>query len=527
MSLPNLSNLSNLSKLSLEDAKCKPCGVTKQSFSFLLPGLTPSPGQPEPVFDEKDYVCQICAVHLNYPSEGFIPSDGEIYQLQDAFDDYQNQTQTEEEKQRFHDAACVAADKIRKSNPRRTQVELLLPGCGHQFHKLCLQKQVMSRSPLRKQCPICKTPIHSSILADLKGESGSSGSSSAAPRGLVRERSAASTIPESDDEDDEDEDGDGDEPRAQVPRPAPWFPLPDIPDLPDPPPPIPEAPGMDANNAADIAQAVQQYFNDLGRPLGDLANRLEAVTGPFATDESIRFAREAIASLRYVSRQYRNVYEDRFADFGSLIHIQWDEEIGNIIFAYHFMYTSFYRFNEGIEYPYEGSTNINFMIVLFQALIRALVPPSEINNPIAYSQLETTWRYQIDVDSGFALDGGTGPESRQLHLFREIVFYSRDVQNDVRMQPITGFMTTLNNRRNIPENTRRTFVLLTTMLQAAMKEAILNQFTGGTGQLVRFHEDITEHLNALVNDDGNGNVINMREEFRVTVGNALEAITQQ
>ena len=166
-------------------AKCEPCGVTRQSFSFLLPGVTLPPGQAEPVFDEKDYTCQICMVSLNYPSEGFVAADGEIYAMQTAMDDYQAPTPTAAEQERYDNLAILAADKIRKSNPKRTEVELLIPGCGHQFHRLCLQKQVMGRQQLNDKCGICRTQIDPTILASLRGEPSPSESS----RGLVRGRS--------------------------------------------------------------------------------------------------------------------------------------------------------------------------------------------------------------------------------------------------------------------------------------------------------------------------------------------------
>ena len=193
MSLPNLSGLC------LGHDQCEACGVTRQSFSFLLPGVTLFPGQTEPAFDEKDYVCQICMVHLNYPSEGFVAADGKIYETQTAIDDYQAPTPTVCEQERNHEAFSLAADKIRKSNPKRTQVELLIPGCGHQFHRLCLQKQVMGRQQLSDKCGICRTQIDPTILASLRREPSTSESS----RGLVRERSAASTIADSEDEEGE------------------------------------------------------------------------------------------------------------------------------------------------------------------------------------------------------------------------------------------------------------------------------------------------------------------------------------
>lgn len=186
MSLPNLSRLSHV---------CAPCGVTRQEFSFLLPGLSLAPGQPTPILAEEDYECQICQIHLNYPASGFKESDGEIKLLEAQLEELRDPEQIKAAKATFHEAALAAAQNIRLSDPARTQVEVLLPGCGHQFHRQCLSTWVNSQSENSDKC-LCRTPIDTSILQTLRPSS-----AAPVPRGLVRERSgAASTIAESDDE---------------------------------------------------------------------------------------------------------------------------------------------------------------------------------------------------------------------------------------------------------------------------------------------------------------------------------------
>ena len=509
--MPNLPNLSNLS---LEDAKCEPCGVTKQSFSFFLPGLTPSPSQPEPTFDEKDYMCQICSVHLNYPSEGFIPSDGEIYQLQDAFDDYRNQTQTREEKEQFHDAACLATDTIRKSNPRRTQVELLIPGCGHQFHKMCLEKYVKSQNQFRNQCPICKTPIHPTILADLRGEPASA-SSSAAPRGLARERSAASTIQESDSDDD-----DGDGPRAQVPRvereesrdeldmpplqPVPVFPLP--------------APLPDEN-----AALFQEYFDQVELYIAVVQARLDLTDPEFASNPQFVFAFAAMDTLREAKGIYMES-TDVFAAYPSQIHLKWDEAIGQIVFTYILMENALDLLDDASQSGRgQGRRNYTSVLNSLRRLILKLVP-SSFNNMLTYLRLGTTWEYQQDAYFQL-LDGGARVESA-FYLSRNIGL-SEGTQSDPRMQPILVFMNNLSTMFGIGENTKRTFFTLETMLKAATRRAIVGTTAEDIGEIRRFYDNITAHLNTIVDGYGDREVVALRETFRTTTTNAFQAIVQQ
>jgi hypothetical protein len=478
MSLPNLSNLS---KLSLEDAKCEPCGVTKQSFSFLLPGLTPSPGQPEPVFNEKDYICQICLVNLNYPSKGFIASDGDMYQLQYEFD--KNKTPTQEETDRHHDAACVAADKIRKSNPMRTQVELLLPGCGHQFHKMCLQTQVMGQSQLRNQCPICRTPIDPAILTGLISEASSS-SSSASPRGLVRERSAASTIAESDSDDDDDE---------SAPRAAQRF---------------------RENTQAEVAQAVQEYFADIETAANAFEAMINQATPSFAGNPYVPLATQALVSLREAARLYMDQSPDEFAELGNMLHSMWDDEIGKFVFVHLLM--------EAASRTQQGQAGAVFWLVTtVEALIIQKLVPSQFDNAIAHSQLGTTWRYQED-SSGVVFNGYQAVGEVRLRMFREVEL-SEEMESDVRMQPIITFMANLTNVAGISPDSKMTFITLTTMLKAAMKKAMTNEWRSFRGELQRFNEKIRSYMDTLVQPYGDATTIRLSEEFKQITGNAFRA----
>lgn len=171
MPLPNLSRLCHT---------CPPCGATRQDFSILLPGLSLTPGQPNPILDEEDYNCVICSVNLSYPARGFVESDGPIFQQQTEFDELRDPEQIRVAKASFHVEALGVAQTIRTTNPARTQVELLLPGCGHQFHRQCLVSWANGQRNKSGRCPICSTPIDNDILQGLRGQ---------APSGLVRQRS--------------------------------------------------------------------------------------------------------------------------------------------------------------------------------------------------------------------------------------------------------------------------------------------------------------------------------------------------
>ena len=155
--LPDLSKLSH---------RCEPCGVTRQTFT-----MTSLVGQQQE--------CTMCMVSLHYPAFGFVPSDGEIYDLQKEFD--KKLDPTPEEVEEYDTAARKAADKIRGTNASRTQIEVLDPGCGHQFHRFCLSRHVKSNAGNRDQCVICYELIDRNILSSLRGS---------LQRGVTRQRNA-------------------------------------------------------------------------------------------------------------------------------------------------------------------------------------------------------------------------------------------------------------------------------------------------------------------------------------------------
>ena len=174
--LPDLSNLC---------IKCnavnhvEPTGVTREQFNPLLPGMSLKPGFTEiDVLDAKDLECSICSYFINGPAEGFSLEAGDKQEMVDeqtAFNVLSG-SETKDARPAYYRIAMEAAASIRLSNPRRTQIEWLNPGCLHQFHRICLSRWCNSSPSFEKRtkCPICSSEIDASIFASLTGQ-GSSG----------------------------------------------------------------------------------------------------------------------------------------------------------------------------------------------------------------------------------------------------------------------------------------------------------------------------------------------------------------
>lgn len=160
--------LPNLSKLTCQ--KCEPISVIRQEFSPFLPGVTPTPNfNPVKHIQEEDLTCAICAAFINFPSGGFSLANGdspEIVDMQKEYDALLDPSQLVEQLPAYYEFGSKEADKIRKKDPKRTQVELLMPGCGHQFHRECLKRWVNVES--KNECPICKTNIDPGIVSSLR-----------------------------------------------------------------------------------------------------------------------------------------------------------------------------------------------------------------------------------------------------------------------------------------------------------------------------------------------------------------------
>ena len=465
MSLPNLTRLSH------RDAKCEPCGVTRQGFSFLLPGVTLAPGQSEPLLHEQDYDCPICIVHLNYPSEGFIANDGEVFQMQQALNDNKTSTPTEEEKEQYQLAANLAADDIRKSNPKRTQVELLLPGCGHQFHRLCLQKQVTSEGDINNKCPSCKTLIDPIMLANLRGESSSSGS----PRGIVRER----MIPEPDD----DAHNDAVRRLEALQAPEPLAPL------------APRAPALSGflEPALEaIRESMRTYFTAIEGARLDVENALSQVSPDFASTAEMNRTRAVLRWLRLKSTIYIRDNPDDFAAYGTRSNAEWDREIGNAILAFYQMEAALDRLDNASA-TRQGVGRENYLRITeraFPTLIRMLVPSDRSDNVMAYFRLGTSWRYQVIVN-GLTLDGGA-QAAFALRLYRSVEIVHRNAAS--LTLTLSRFILRMRRSADLDNETKWTLYTLCTMLLAAMKETIEY---GRTGELITFNAQLQRRFATL------------------------------
>ena len=167
--LPNLSNVCQ--KCNKEVA---PTGVTKQDFNVLLPGNTLKEGVTELDFlDSEDLECSICSYFLAGPAGGFKVEEGDDQVMVDAQATYNalSWSDTESARPEYYKKVVQASKVLRQSNPRRTELELLNPGCLHQFHRVCLAKWTTGSGLFqkRKKCPKCSVDIDSTILDSLKG----------------------------------------------------------------------------------------------------------------------------------------------------------------------------------------------------------------------------------------------------------------------------------------------------------------------------------------------------------------------
>ena len=178
--LPNLSRLPSCSK-------CQSIGVTRQDLNPLLPGMSFKDGiREEDVIPPEDLSCRFCLNFLRFPFDGFSAEAGDdarIIEKQEKFDKLRSTSEIEAARSDFYRAGLQYSDTIRKSYPRRTQIEVLNPGCGHQFHRECLIKHVKTGA---QKCVICRTAINPEILSGIVNPTTS--------QGVVRERSMASSI---------------------------------------------------------------------------------------------------------------------------------------------------------------------------------------------------------------------------------------------------------------------------------------------------------------------------------------------
>lgn len=402
--LPNLSKLCH---------PCEPCGVTKQDFSILLPGLNLAPGQPEIVLDEEDYECKICYVSMHYPATGFKPEDGEaIFQLQTEFD--ANPNPTKEQKDAYHAAARKAADELRKKNPSRTQIELLHPGCGHQFHRECLAKHVTARATqesTREKCIRCFTPIDKDILSSLRGSM---------PQGLTRQRSFP---PPAD--------------QLTVPAPA-------------------ERPFL-------------MYCNSVYRKHTQARAMLTSVRPDIANGPVLRPVSLALNGLIETLREYR--IGDIFPTYNSEMHRKWDEKIGDIIVVYRATKVYLVELIDGIDR--DDYQSIAELLKTIEKLIHALVPPpDEPEVRIIREGVNSSWTY-MDSNEDTVLKG----QPPLYILFMQRTPELGTFENDARVQPIRDFVNRIRESEQ-PNNfmgDEANFILLGTMLLSAVGRALNTQ----------------------------------------------------
>jgi len=160
--------LPNLGKLSLRT--CQPVGMTLD-YVQRVPVPPCIPRTPGDVFR-----CSLCLELFDHPSGGLTASEQQSY---DALGD--------DEDRIGYLAQLRAADKT------RFEIEMLLPGSGNQFHRLCLARHIRANGFFEATDPLTRDPIDPTIVTALTGGTQQ-----------LADGTAAS--------DDEDDDGDGTNP---------------------------------------------------------------------------------------------------------------------------------------------------------------------------------------------------------------------------------------------------------------------------------------------------------------------------
>lgn len=199
--LPNLNKLDS-NRLS----RCRECDTVDTTYQELGDWMLP-PGatfrdevNPVDVIDDESFKCLICHVSLALPAEGFDEESGDssrILAFQHEYDRLPLLLR-EMSKPTFLEAAKKETARIRTTDQRRTQIEVLTPGCGHVFHRKCLVEYCGVSNDAR--CPVCKQQIDGPTFQNLLTEyrqrnqgassSGNNGASSSG-RGVLRQRSSS------------------------------------------------------------------------------------------------------------------------------------------------------------------------------------------------------------------------------------------------------------------------------------------------------------------------------------------------
>ena len=500
MSLPSLSSLT-----------CVRCnddvGVTRQSFTALFPGMSFKEGiNEEDVLEPNDLECAICGNFLNHPFDGFSVEKGdspEIVEAEKNFNKLKIPSEIDAARSAFYRKGSAAADLIRTRNPVRTQIEILDPGCKHQFHKECISNWCKSGRSNSKNCPLCQIPIDGQLFASLtiSGSSSASGSSSSGV-GLVRQRS-----PEED----------GENIFQNLP---PFGPVDTDPPIPMPNPVPNQMPLLPSTSNVPIpentaANQYRRYFRSVWHYMTQLEFLLGRLGGMSQGEETVwrRLSDHMIAQPRYISWQMELIialfdvmFEEHsqfevFPMVDSQPYFEWDEIIGRC----YFVYRAFASENDLFHTRPRTATISTVMTILFN-LVKALVDPlTRIENGIG---VEADAGAANASFSGWSFSRGlTGiqpnPEYADFPemLLVKMTYLPNQQAVDAELPPIFQRLDALFRRINDTLNTR---ILATNELAVTgeEKEVYHNLLTFSTllwnayAKLSRFgHTVYLDHLN--------------------------------
>lgn len=470
--LPNLSGLS---------IKCRPCvkrpeaadvGVTLQRFSALLPWMTLAPGQAEPEVYEEDQTCQICSGLLRWPASGFERNDGEIFIEQNIFGALRNPDEVEAARAAFYVQADAAAERIRMTNPFRTQIELLVPGCAHQFHRACIARWHRA-DPAASKCPVCSTPIADTIRTSLSSDGQSR-------PGVTRQRSASLTrlMLWSDDEDaDEDFDGDpvGDGDLDGDDDAAPDNPFDDLgPVVPVPPFEDGDLAGQSQQPDVELppseAETFAEYMSDVRNELHNLRTTIERFTPSYRRSAAIPQSYDVM--VNEVEALYRaliaqiTIYEQNptgFAEEGTPLHVEWEVLIGDVYFTYR----SFERVRLQLHLTQNGSLTFGMVVAFRRRLIYLIRTMMATDSPPWVNPLLLTGWTLVSDEYGImnGINRTGSPELRAFGMQRSVTI-SDQVATLAAIQQIRAWVATAT-----PVSQFVDFLTLASFLLEAAKKA--------------------------------------------------------
>lgn len=356
----------------------------------------------------------MCLVSLHYPAFGFEPGDGEIFELQVEFD--KKSDPTPEEVKEYDTAARKAVDKIRETKASRTEIEVLEPGCGHQFHRFCLSKHVNSNAGNRNQCVICYKPIDEEILSSL-GVGGSG------------------------------------QPKLR------------------------RQPGVDPpldyqTETAPGQTPFGRYKNLVFRNRLRAEMALRSVRSELANGPVLRLVDSAVNGLVETPlRGYRLGTE--FPNYDSEMHRLWEEQIGYIIVVYRALKVHLAELQGSVDR--EDYHSMEWLLIVLKDLIHALVPPPD--DPTVETirgALNSSWTYMYSDIGNIAL---TGRNAFHALFMERNAGELGTFENDPRVQSIQNFVNSIRDseQRNNFTGDEANFILLGTMLLSVVNHALHNR----------------------------------------------------